>query len=436
MAPPRLLLVAALLALALGSWSAAGARNFATDKALEGFSAELSKSLAGPSFGDDHHKLVGTNYKCVNATGHYHFCIGMTFLPSFEQSTGFEPFGTNYTDVIQFNALSVYDKEDKVMRAFASIEDTGATAIYPIDVFSANLVAPPVELPVVSFFFVGVGIKMGFDAARKSTIVTGLLPFDPHNPKITHAFYEIDAQNRKKTLDFTLESIVPKGFFQLGNVEILGTKLAVVDNEGVFWEGIARNSTKTLKPEFVMVGVDVEKKAVKKTYPFPIGDCEFLGSMTYDPLNHKILMPTLKTGTKETIIMGEFDPATGSCVQKHVLDYIPFSGLLELDPALSAPTATMLVGINSEGSKIISEEDLILPNGMVALPLSHPAHFSGLKSVETGEEVSVLREGPVPPMPQKIVNYDLKTGKFVSQTHKVCEPVVARDCPWQMYWAS
>ena len=455
----------ALLALLASLDGTAAARNFLREKRSVRSSDDqvVAQSLSlfenGRDGGDVRHKLIGAVEICQSPTSQKAtFCIALNFLPDFDESTKFDVFGKNYTEFIQFDGLSVYKKSGHVLQMFGYQAGTGKTNILSFDVFSADMVLPPVELPIVSYAFIGLGIKMAYDPMVDRTIVTGTLPFkDARNT--THGFYSIDKGGLAHDLGFTLEDITPKTLWKGGYIEILGTRLGIYSPEDkLFWGGYARNNTETGKVDFLLLGIDVDEGALKKDYVFPIGDCGVLGALTWDPYNARILMPTFKTGTSGEdveIIMGSFDPTEGTCKSLGSIDFLPQGGLMTFDTAVSDSVVTMLVedqsyNASSSSSSSLGEEVLDTPEGfpMVVPPHLGRSAVSTLRSVETGEVVDVFgrepasasdEEGPVKPKPFQVINYDLSLGKITAKSHDVCwlemAAMIHQLCPHQLEWA-
>ena len=376
--------------------------------------------------------LLGSIFFDFNHTsGSWEACEGLSYL---EGDTVFVPYGMNETGYAQFAALSSYDPNRKCVVAYGYKTTDTSTNVLTFDAETGQLVGSPVWVPVVSFEFPGVGIRMSHDHERKRTIITG--PMESYGT--SHGFYVVgDGQQESKDLGFTLEQIVPRGLFQLGYLEVLGTKLSAIDpSTGFFWEGVARNSTDTKATEFLLLGVNPDEGRLEHSLVFPIGDCEVLGPLTWHEGSRTILMPTFRTGTRE-IIVGSFDPSALTCVamQSLPLALLPYSGFMTFPPGQGNTTATLMVNAASPAAGLQdvgtpNTEAVVLSRGLVSPPLQDAA---GL----TAAALRRLQQGPPPSKPQMLVNFDLSTGEVVQRTGTVCMSGVAPGvgCPGQLHWA-
>lgn len=398
-------------------------------------------------------KLIGTEVLCRNPiTGLDDVCIGLDYLPSFEDSVGgLVSYGSNYTGFTQMAGLSDYDKERHVVVIFGASEASKQTTVFSLDAKTSEMVNDPVPVPVTSFAFVGIGIRLGHDSVGKRTIVMGPNT-SPQESALSnanaHGFYEVEDDSKEaRSLGYTLEDAVPKGFFELGYLEVMGTQLGVFDAErGVFWMGLARNSTATKSVEFLLVGVDVDHGTTANALTFPFGDCQVLGPIVWQEETKRILMPTFKTGTRD-IIIGSIDPMEGTCTEVTALplSLLPYAGFMTFPPNQTEPTVTLLVNADADeeddASSLHRPDDgdfLSLPKGVVAGPLQHPRFLESLRPVSAEEEdLDVARGEPSKATKaQKFVNFDLATGEVTSESQVICSSgSQVNPCPGQLHWA-
>ena len=397
-------------------------------------------------------KLIGTDVRCRDPiTGLDDVCIGLDYLPSFEDSDlGLVSYGINYTGVVQMAGLSAYDKERHVLVLYGAAEKTKQTRVLSLDARTSEVVNADVPVPVTSFGFIGIGIRLGRDSVGKRTVVVGPNT-SPQESVLSHGFYEVlDDSREARSLGYNLEDAVPRGFFELGYLEVMGTQLGVYEEErGVFWLGLARNSTATKSVEFLLVGIDVDHGTTANALTFPFGDCEVLGPMVWQEETKRILMPTFKTGTRD-IIIGSIDPMEGTCTQVTALPLalLPYAGFMTFPPNQTEPTVTLLVNADADeedelllASSLHHPDDgdvLSLPQGVVAGSLQHPSFLASLRPMSAeGEDLGVWRGEPSKATKaQKFVNFDLATGEVTSESQVICSSGSQVDpCPGQLHWA-
>lgn len=148
--------------------------------------------------------LLGSIFFDLNHTsGSWEACEGLSHL---EGDTEFVPYGMNETGYAQFAALSSYDPNRKCVVAYGYKTTDTSTNVLTFDAELGQLVGSPVWVPVVSYEFPGVGIRMSHDHERKRTIITG--PMESYGT--SHGFYVVgDGHQESKDLGFTLEQIAP-----------------------------------------------------------------------------------------------------------------------------------------------------------------------------------------------------------------------------------
>ena len=381
--------------------------------------------------------------------------IGMTFLPNWKSKL--TAYGTNHTDLIQFTGLSDNDDEGHKMIIYADDQKAqGITSVAMVDVHTAELLVPVVPVPVISIAFVGISIKLNYDRVGSRTIVSGALPIHKGEKTLQHGFYEIkDGASQATSMGFKLEDVVPKGFFMNGQLEILGTKLSVLDDStGVQWQGLCRNNTNAKNSiEFVLAGIDVNAKKFTKAHTFPMGDCRFLGSMVWDKYTKSAFLITLNMDETK-FILAQLDPAAGTCKKLQDLTAPPLYGLMDFDPADSShETLTFLQDpkrnmLSETQVKDLSQVEVLNEYGPVPIvtsPLltgsSSRMHHEQFKaqltpSGENEKKMTTLSKelGPVPAQPSSVVNYNTRTGLHTEMSPVTCDPVKVHDCPWQLGW--
>ncbi len=402
----------------------------------------LERPRAGPR------GIVGTVWR--DAQGQ--FATGLSAMPGLKDNA-FVPYGKNYTGLIQFMGTEAYIQKDHTMVVFAADQNkNGATTFNFFDVHSGTMGAQQVDLPqLVSYVFVGLGIKVNYDPVKERTVVSGLLDFNPQHPHvIEHAYYQIGGGGKAtpvQDLGFKLEDLVPKNFWQNGFLGVLGTKLSAFDpEEGVMWEVMARNSTATNNAEFIMVGVDVDNKKLHSQLTFPLGDCKFAGALTWNPATKDILMPTLNLDGE--FILAQFDPKKKTCVtkQKWQPDMLPMAGLLTFNSE-KKDTFSMLVNPNAnptaagaavekQDTELTIVEEPATGRKVVVLPThKHLLEASGLLTRVDGTETET--EGPPPKsLPFAVVDYNYETNQITERSPQVCDQLKLNNCPWQLEWSS
>ena len=119
--------------------------------------------------------LLGSIFFDLNHTsGSWEACEGLSYL---EGDTGFVPYGMNETGYAQFAALSSYDPNRKCVVAYGYKTTDTSTNVLTFDAETGQLVGSPVWVPVVSYEFPGVGIRMSHDHEGKERSL--LAPWNP-----------------------------------------------------------------------------------------------------------------------------------------------------------------------------------------------------------------------------------------------------------------
>ena len=433
--------------LALFTNDVAGVRDFHVSR-----SRPMPEVVSSTTSTSKPHKLIGTDW-----LGHQGFQIGLNYLESMETSTSLTPYGKNYTGWWQQMGLSDFRGEDSTMVLYAANTTGGyVTHVMYADVLNADLSHPFVPVPgLVSVLIVGLDIKLNYDKVQKRTVMTGFLPPKKPGAWPGHGFYMVDDNSdHALNLGFTLEGIVPEGYFQNGYLPILGNKLSVYDEDtSVFWMGLARNATATNQAQFLIVGANVNHKRLEKTYEFPIGDCKFLGAMIPDKKTGEILMQTLDLNNN--MILASLDLKKGTCKAKHALkaDQLPYAGYMTFDRTQEDTVTTLchLPNITTTGastSKLgMGEVEIIeLDEGMkmAVLPTipeyERAALKRNLKTLDSkaADKLAESMAGidGIPAQPLLVQSYNLKTGETIkTSNHPVCEAIYHTNCPFQLWWS-